>query len=188
MFPRPWALRAVRASRRWDHRAPCAGNPPESSMETPVPRSRLAVPGSPRGSPCPHTPRKPRRGTQEFSPLCLRAPCLLRSLPNPGVLSGPGAWGAGAGLVLLGPCAPLCRRQGPGWPEAPRGTGRAVQRSQLPGLPGCRRRSVPGAAARRKRVEAVSLHFSARSGVPPGHCPGAPAPSGISDQLRLGSA
>ncbi|XP_052614453.1 elongin BC and Polycomb repressive complex 2-associated protein [Peromyscus californicus insignis] len=42
-------------------------------METLCPPPRLAVPASPRGSPCSPTPRKPRRGTPEFSPLCLRA-------------------------------------------------------------------------------------------------------------------
>ncbi|XP_063107517.1 elongin BC and Polycomb repressive complex 2-associated protein [Cavia porcellus] len=42
-------------------------------METLCPASRLAVPSSPRGSPCAPSPRKPGRGTQEFSPLCLRA-------------------------------------------------------------------------------------------------------------------
>ncbi|XP_004859917.1 elongin BC and Polycomb repressive complex 2-associated protein [Heterocephalus glaber] len=42
-------------------------------METLCPAPRLAVPSSPRGSPCAPSPQKSRRGTQEFSPLCLRA-------------------------------------------------------------------------------------------------------------------
>ncbi|XP_004633928.1 elongin BC and Polycomb repressive complex 2-associated protein [Octodon degus] len=42
-------------------------------METLCPTPRLAVPSSPRGSPCAPSPRKPRRGTQFSSPLCLRA-------------------------------------------------------------------------------------------------------------------
>ncbi|XP_004591288.2 elongin BC and Polycomb repressive complex 2-associated protein [Ochotona princeps] len=60
-------------------------------METLCPPARLAVPASPRGSPCSPTPRKPRRGTQEFSPLCLRALAFC-ALAKPRASSlGPGS-------------------------------------------------------------------------------------------------
>ncbi|XP_051014388.1 elongin BC and Polycomb repressive complex 2-associated protein [Acomys russatus] len=78
-------------------------------METLCPPPRLAVPASPRGSPCSPTTRKPRRGTPEFSPLCLRALafCALAK-PRPSALGlGPGEL-APQTPVLLGPRASPC--------------------------------------------------------------------------------
>lgn len=186
--PRPWALRAVRASRRWDQ-GPLSGHPPGKFHGDSVPRSPPRSAGVPaRVTLLPHTPEAASGdpGVLSSVPAC---PCLLRPCQTPGVLSGPGAWGAGAaGSGAAGPLRPAVhRRQGPGWPEAPRGTGRAVQRSQRPGPPGCRRRSVPGPRrGGRGRRQFPALQRSLRRTSRP--LPGAPAPSGISDQLRLGSA
>ena len=186
--PRPWALRAVRASRRWDQ-GPLSGHPPGKFHGDSVPRSPPRSAGVPTSvTLLPHTPEAASGdpGVLSSVPAC---PCLLRPCQTPGVLSGPGAWGAGAaGSGAAGPLRPAVhRRQGPGWPEAPRGTGRAVQRSQRPGPPGCRRRSVPGPRrGGRGRRQFPALQRSLRRTSPP--LPGAPAPSGISDQLRLGSA
>ncbi|XP_006833725.1 PREDICTED: uncharacterized protein C17orf96 homolog [Chrysochloris asiatica] len=78
-------------------------------METLCPASRHAVPTSPRGSPCSPASRKPRRGTQEFSPLCLRALafCALAKPRAPPLDLEPGEL-VPRPPVLLGPHAPLC--------------------------------------------------------------------------------
>ncbi|KAM9001003.1 elongin BC and Polycomb repressive complex 2-associated protein [Sarcophilus harrisii] len=103
-------------------------------METLLPTSRPAVQAAPRASPCSPTPRKPRRGPQEFSPLCLRALafCALAKLraPQLGLVRGlEGVTGDGR-LGELGPRAsvlvgPLC------------GSGRAQESLKwLPAKPG----------------------------------------------------
>lgn len=186
--PRPWALRAARASRRWDQR-PLSGHPPRPFHGDSVPGSpprSASVPA--RVALLPHTPEAASGdpGVLSAVPPC---PCLLRPCQTPSVLSGPGAWGAGAaGPGAAGPSRPpVHRRLGPGWPEAPHGTGRTVQRSELPGRPGCRRRSVPGprrGGRGRRQFPALRRSFQRTSGP----LPGASEPSGISDQLRLGSA
>ncbi|XP_007482391.2 elongin BC and Polycomb repressive complex 2-associated protein [Monodelphis domestica] len=76
-------------------------------METLLPVSRPAVQASPRVSPCSPTPRKPRRGTQEFSPLCLRtlAFCALAKLraPQLGLVHGLEGVAGDSCLGELGP-------------------------------------------------------------------------------------
>lgn len=186
--PRPWALRAARASRRWDQR-PLSGHPPRPFHGDSVPGSpprSASVPA--RVALLPYTPEAASGdpGVLSAVPPC---PCLLRPCQTPSVLSGPGAWGAGAaGPGAAGPSRPpVHRRLGPGWPEAPHGTGRTVQRFELPGRPGCRRRSVPGprrGGRGRRQFPALRRSFQRTSGP----LPGASEPSGISDQLRLGSA
>ncbi|XP_068920372.1 elongin BC and Polycomb repressive complex 2-associated protein [Petaurus breviceps papuanus] len=86
-------------------------------METLCPASRPAVQAAPRVSPCSPTPRKPRRGPQEFSPLCLRALafCALAKLraPQLGLVGGLEGVAGDSCLGELGPRAsvlmgPLC--------------------------------------------------------------------------------
>ncbi|XP_074117437.1 elongin BC and Polycomb repressive complex 2-associated protein [Sminthopsis crassicaudata] len=86
-------------------------------METLLPTSRPAVQAVPRASPCSPTPRKPRRGPQEFSPLCLRALafCALAKLraPQLGLVRGLEGVSGDSRLGELGPRAsvlvgPLC--------------------------------------------------------------------------------
>ncbi|XP_044529738.1 elongin BC and Polycomb repressive complex 2-associated protein [Gracilinanus agilis] len=86
-------------------------------METLLPVSRPAVQAAPRTSPCSPTPRKPRRGTQEFSPLCLRALafCALAKLraPQLGLVHGLEGVAGDSCLGELGPrtsvlMGPLC--------------------------------------------------------------------------------
>lgn len=185
--PRLWALRAARASRPWD-RGPRKGQPPGRFHGDSVSRSPSCSAGIPaRVALLSHTPEAASGdpGVLSAVPAC---PCLLRPCQTQGVLSGPGAWGAGAsGPGTAGPSLPAVhRRLGPRWPEAPRGTSRAVQRSGLSGRSGCRRRSVPGPQrGGRGRRQFPALRRSLRRTSRP--LPGAPAPSGISDQLRLGS-
>lgn len=112
--------------------------------------------GPREGHPAP-TPRKPRRGTQEFSPLCLRALafCALAKPRRP-----LWAWGLGAGAAGSGAAGPLrpasAGGRAPDGLKHPRGTGRAVQRSQPPARQGCRRRSAGAARRGGRGAEAVS--------------------------------
>ncbi|XP_029784636.1 elongin BC and Polycomb repressive complex 2-associated protein [Suricata suricatta] len=146
-------------------------------METLCPAPRLAVPASPRGSPCSPTPRKPRRGTQEFSPLCLRALafCALAKPRASSLGLGPGELAPRA-PVLVGPRAPLCTGGG-----APDGL------KHLAGQAG--RSSDPSSRAGQDAATAVCRiageeeegggsfpQFSSRSGVPPGRCPASRRP------------
>ncbi|XP_003786739.1 elongin BC and Polycomb repressive complex 2-associated protein [Otolemur garnettii] len=141
-------------------------------METLCPASRLAVPTSPRGSPCSPTPRKPRRGTQEFSPLCLRALafCALAKPRASSLGLGPGEVEA-RGPVLLGPRAPLCTG---GW--APDGLKRIegqVGPSSDPNSPASEDADVavyPGAGEEEEGGGSFS-HLGVRSCAPPGRCP-----------------
>lgn len=137
-------------------------------METLCPPPRLAVPASPRGSPCSPTTRKPRRGTPEFSPLCLRALafCALAK-PRPSALGlGPGEL-APRTPVLLGSRASAC-------------TG------GLKHLGGQARRPSDVSPAAREDADAVAVcpggreeeeggggfpHFGAAARAPPGRCP-----------------
>uniref|UniRef100_A0A8C6QW37 Elongin BC and polycomb repressive complex 2 associated protein n=1 Tax=Nannospalax galili TaxID=1026970 RepID=A0A8C6QW37_NANGA len=134
-------------------------------METLCPPPRLAVPASPRGSPCSPTPRKPRRGTQEFSPLCLRALAFC-ALAKPRA----SALGLGSG-VQLGSRASPCTG---GWA--------ADGLRHLGGQAG--RPSDPSSLAREDANVAVCPgggeeeegggsfpHFGAGSCAPPGRCP-----------------
>lgn len=179
--PRPWALRAARASRCWDQR-PLSGHPPRQFHGDSVPGSPPRSAGVPtRVALLPHIPEASSGdpGVLSAVPAC---PCLLRPCQTPGALSGPGDWGTGAaGPGATGPSRhPVHRRLGPGWPEAPRRTGRAVQRSELPGPPGCRRRGVP----RPRRGGRGRRQFPALQRLLPrisGLLPGALEPSGTSD-------
>nr|XP_019596259.1 PREDICTED: uncharacterized protein C17orf96 homolog [Rhinolophus sinicus] len=146
-------------------------------METLCQAPRLAVPASPRGSPCSPTPRKPRRGTQEFSPLCLRALafCALAKPRASSLGLGPGE-PAPRAPVLLGPRAPPCTG---GW--APDGlkhlTGQAGRSSD----PSSRAGQDADAAVCPGRGEEEEgggsfPHFGARSSGPPGRCPAPRSP------------
>uniref|UniRef100_H0W7I2 Elongin BC and polycomb repressive complex 2 associated protein n=1 Tax=Cavia porcellus TaxID=10141 RepID=H0W7I2_CAVPO len=73
-------------------------------METLCTASRL----SPRGSPCAPSPRKPGRGTQEFSPLCLRALAFCALAKPRAPFPGPGS-----------PNLAVPRRRCPRSPRAP---------------------------------------------------------------------
>ncbi|XP_036609395.1 elongin BC and Polycomb repressive complex 2-associated protein [Trichosurus vulpecula] len=86
-------------------------------METLRSASRPAVQAASRVSPCSPAPRKPRRGPQEFSPLCLRALafCALAKLraPQLGLVRGLEGVAGDSCLGELGPQAsvlmgPLC--------------------------------------------------------------------------------
>lgn len=174
--PRPWALRAARASRRWDL-DPLSGHPSGCSMETLCPAPRLAVPASPRGSPCSPTPRKPCRGTQEFSPLCLRALafCALAKPRASSLGPGPGELAARS-PVLRGPHAPL--RPG-GW--APDGLKHLWAPNGRPSVPNTASSEDADVAACPRRGEEEEggggfPHFGVRSCAPPGRCPAPPRP------------
>ncbi|KAM6164646.1 elongin BC and Polycomb repressive complex 2-associated protein [Rhynchocyon petersi] len=141
-------------------------------METLCPAARLAVPASPRGSPCSPAPRKPRRGTQEFSPLCLRALafCALAKPRAPALGLEPGELAPRAPL-LLGAHAPLCAG---GWCP-PDGL------KPLGGLAGPCSEDAEAAGARGRRDEEEGggrfAHLGARSCAPPARSPGPPAGS-----------
>uniref|UniRef100_A0A4X2KA02 Elongin BC and polycomb repressive complex 2 associated protein n=1 Tax=Vombatus ursinus TaxID=29139 RepID=A0A4X2KA02_VOMUR len=93
-------------------------------METLRPASRPAVQAVPRASPCSPAPRKPRRGPQEFSPLCLRALafCALAKLRGVAGDSGLGELGPRAS-VLVGPlCGGSRARESLTWLPAKPGT------------------------------------------------------------------
>ncbi|XP_060059584.1 elongin BC and Polycomb repressive complex 2-associated protein [Erinaceus europaeus] len=139
-------------------------------METLCPAPRLAVPASPRGSPCSPAPRKPRRGTQEFTPLCLRALAFC-------ALAKPRASSLGLGPAELaprppglpGPHAPLCTGA-----RAPDGL-KHLAGPRACG-PSCPAEQDADAAAPRGRDEEEAggggfPHFGARCGESPGHCP-----------------
>ncbi|XP_075417841.1 elongin BC and Polycomb repressive complex 2-associated protein [Tenrec ecaudatus] len=141
-------------------------------METLCPAPRLAVPAPPRGSPCAPAPRKPRRGTQEFSPLCLRALafCALAQPRAPPLGLEPGERAPRA-PVLLGPHAPLCAGswspdglKPPGGPAAPSGQ---------PSAPAGGDASGPGARGRSEEEEGGGRcpHLGARSCAPPARGP-----------------
>ncbi|XP_028610982.1 elongin BC and Polycomb repressive complex 2-associated protein [Grammomys surdaster] len=141
-------------------------------METLCPPTRLAVPASPRGSPCSPTPRKPRRGTPEFSPLCLRALafCALAK-PRPSSLDlGPGEL-APRTPVLLGPRASPCTG---GW--AADGLKHLGGQAGRPGDVSSPAREdadvavCPGGGEEEEGGGGFP-HFVAGSCAPPGHCP-----------------
>ncbi|XP_062965243.1 elongin BC and Polycomb repressive complex 2-associated protein [Cynocephalus volans] len=139
-------------------------------METLCPAPRLAVPATPRGSPCSPTPRKPRRGTQEFSPLCLRALAFC-ALAKPRASSlGPGELAPRA-PVLLGPCAPLCTG---GWgPDGLKHLGGRDGRSSDPKSPAGEDAEVAVCPGRGDEEEGRGSfpHFGARCCTPPSSCP-----------------
>ncbi|XP_045839795.1 elongin BC and Polycomb repressive complex 2-associated protein [Meles meles] len=141
-------------------------------METLCPAPRLAVPASPRGSPCSPTPRKPRRGTQEFSPLCLRALAFC-ALAKPRASS----LGLGSGElaprppVLLGPRAPLCTG---GWAaDGLKHLAGPAGRSSDPNSPAGQDADAAVCRGRGEEEEGGGSfpHFGSRSGLPPGRCP-----------------
>ncbi|VFV42441.1 Hypothetical predicted protein [Lynx pardinus] len=141
-------------------------------METLCPAPRLAVPASPRGSPCSPTPRKPRRGTQEFSPLCLRALafCALAKPRASSLGLGPGELAPRA-PVLVGPRAPLCTG---GWaPDGLKHLAGQAGRSGDPNSPAGQDAEAAVCWSRGEEEEGGGSfpHFSSRSGVPPGRCP-----------------
>ncbi|KAK1330980.1 hypothetical protein QTO34_008925 [Cnephaeus nilssonii] len=148
-------------------------------METLCPTPRLAVPASPRGSPCSPTPRKPRLGTQEFSPLCLRALafCALAKPRASSLGLGPGEPAPRAPLPL-GPRAPL--RPGSRAPEGLRHLAGQAGRSGAPSPPAGQDAAAAAAACRARREEEEGggsfPHFGARSGLPAGRCPAPRSP------------
>ncbi|XP_062072142.1 elongin BC and Polycomb repressive complex 2-associated protein [Lepus europaeus] len=137
-------------------------------METLCTPPRLAVPASPRGSPCSPAPRKPRRGTQEFSPLCLRALafCALAKPRAPSQGPGPGEPPPPPprAPVLLGPRARLCTggRAPEGLKHLGGQAGRAGQDADDAVCPGGGEEEEGGGSF---------PHFAARSCAPPGRCP-----------------
>uniref|UniRef100_G3TUE7 Elongin BC and polycomb repressive complex 2 associated protein n=1 Tax=Loxodonta africana TaxID=9785 RepID=G3TUE7_LOXAF len=142
-------------------------------METLCPAPRLSVPASPRGSPCSPAPRKPRRGTQEFSPLCLRALafCALAKPRAPPLGLEPGELAPRA-PVLLGPHAPLCAG---GWfPDGLKHLGGQAGPCGEPSSPAGEDAAVAVARGRCEEEEGGGRfpHFGARSCAPPA----APAP------------
>ncbi|XP_014438706.1 elongin BC and Polycomb repressive complex 2-associated protein [Tupaia chinensis] len=146
-------------------------------METLCPAPRLAVPASPRGSPCSPTPRKPRRGTQEFSPLCLRALafCALAKPRASSLGLGPGEPPPRA-PVLLGPCAPL---RTAGWaPDGLKHLGGQAERSSDPNAAAGEDADVAVCPGRREEEEGGGSfpHFGARPCAPPGPCPASRRP------------
>lgn len=149
-------------------------------METLCPAPRLAVPASPRGSPCSAAPRKPRLGTQEFSPLCLRALafCALAKPRASSLGLGPGEPAPRAPLPL-GPRAPP--RPGRRAPEGLRPLAGQAGRSGAPSPPAGQDAAAAAAAARRARREEEEgggsfPHSGARSGLPAGRCPAPRSP------------
>ncbi|XP_036124307.1 elongin BC and Polycomb repressive complex 2-associated protein [Molossus molossus] len=146
-------------------------------METLCPAPRLAVPASPRGSPCSPTPRKPRLGTQEFSPLCLRALafCALAKPRASSLGLGPGEPAPRAPL-LLGPRDPLCTGG-----RAPDGLKHLAGQAGWSSVPSSPAGQDADAAVCRGRGEEEEgggsfPHFGARSGLPPGRCPAPRSP------------
>ncbi|KAF6093586.1 elongin BC and polycomb repressive complex 2 associated protein [Phyllostomus discolor] len=146
-------------------------------METLCPAPRLAVPASPRGSPCSPTPRKPRLGTQEFSPLCLRALafCALAKPRASSLGLGPGEPAPRAPL-LLGPRASLCTG---GWaPDGLKHLAGQAGRSSVPSSPA--RQDADAAVCRGRGEEEEGggsfPHLGARSRGPPGRCPAPRSP------------
>uniref|UniRef100_A0A8C5LCA4 Elongin BC and polycomb repressive complex 2 associated protein n=1 Tax=Jaculus jaculus TaxID=51337 RepID=A0A8C5LCA4_JACJA len=140
-------------------------------METLCPAPRLAVPTSPRGSPCSPTTRKPRRGTQEFSPLCLRALafCALAKPRASALGPGPGEL-APRGPVLLGPRASPCTG---GWaPDGPKHLGGQAGRSSEPNSPAREDVDVSVCWGGREEEEGggASPHLGAGSRASPGRC------------------
>ena len=141
-------------------------------METLCPAPRLAVPASPRGSPCSPTPRKPRLGTQEFSPLCLRALafCALAKPRASSLGLGPGEPAPRAPL-LLGPHAPLCTG---GWaPDGLKHLAGQAGRSSVPSSPASPDADAAVCRGLGEEEEGGGSfpHLGARSGGPPGRCP-----------------
>ncbi|XP_042529801.1 elongin BC and Polycomb repressive complex 2-associated protein [Dipodomys spectabilis] len=141
-------------------------------METLCPPPRLAVPASPRGSPCSPTARKPRRGTQEFSPLCLRALafCALAKPRASALGPGPGELEARA-PVEPGPRASPCT--GSWAPEALNHLGEQTGRSGDPDSPDGEDADVAVCWSGGEKEEGGGSfpHLGSRSCAPPGHCP-----------------
>ncbi|KAM9208329.1 elongin BC and Polycomb repressive complex 2-associated protein [Dugong dugon] len=141
-------------------------------METLCPAPRLSVPASPRGSPCSPAPRKPRRGTQEFSPLCLRALafCALAKPRAPPLGLEPGELAPRA-PVLLGPHAPLCAG---GWsPDGLKHLGGQAGPCSEPSSLAGEDAAVAVAWGRDEEEEGGGCfpHFGARSCTPPARGP-----------------
>ncbi|XP_004467437.1 elongin BC and Polycomb repressive complex 2-associated protein [Dasypus novemcinctus] len=141
-------------------------------METLCPAPRLSVPASPRGSPCSPTPRKPRRGTQEFSPLCLRALafCALAKPRAPPLGLGPGEL-APRPPVLLGPHDPRCTG---GWtPDGLKHLGGQAGPSSDPSSPAGNDADVAVSQGRGAEEEGGGgfPHLGSRCCAPPARCP-----------------
>lgn len=146
-------------------------------METLCPAPRLAVPASPRGSPCAPAPRKPHRGTQQFSPLCLRALAFC-ALAKPRASS----LGLGAGEpaprapVLLGPRDPP--RAGARAADGLKPRAGQAGRSSEPSPQACRAADAAVRPGRGEEEEGGGSfpHFGAGSRGPPGRCPAPGSP------------
>ncbi|KAM5274432.1 elongin BC and Polycomb repressive complex 2-associated protein [Ctenodactylus gundi] len=141
-------------------------------METLCPPPRLAVPPSPRGSPCAPSPRKPRRGTQEFSPLCLRALafCALAK-PRPAPLGLEPEERAPRAPVVLGPRSSLCAG---GWaPDGLKHLGGQAGRASGADSPDGEDADVALYAGGGEEEEGGGSfpHFGSRPCTPPGRCP-----------------
>lgn len=153
-------------------RAPAVGDPQSCSMETLCPPPRLAVPTSPRGSPCSPTPRKPRRGTPEFSPLCLRALAFYAHAnpPSSSLDPGPGEL-APRTPVPLDPRASPCPG---GWAaDGPKHLGGQAGRSSDVSSPAREDTDVAVCLGGGEEEEGGGgfPHFCAGSCAPPGGCP-----------------
>uniref|UniRef100_A0A8D2D576 Elongin BC and polycomb repressive complex 2 associated protein n=1 Tax=Sciurus vulgaris TaxID=55149 RepID=A0A8D2D576_SCIVU len=141
-------------------------------METLCSPPRLAVPASPRGSPCSPTPRKPRRGTQEFSPLCLRALafCALAKPRASSLSLGPGEQAPRA-PVMRGPRTSVCTG---GWaPDGLKYLGGQAGQFSDPKSPAGEDADVavcPGGGEEEEGGGSFP-HFGASSCAPPGRCP-----------------
>lgn len=183
--PGPQALRAAGVSRRWDQ-GPRSGRPPRLLHGDSVSSSPPGSARFPAGVSLLAYAPEAASGDPRVFPTVPACPRLLRPCQTSAVLPGPGAWRAGAADPGAAgpPGLAMHRRLGRGRPEAPRGTGRAAERRELPGPRGCRRRGVPrrwrGGRGRR-RLPALRRWFLRTSGP----LPCSPASSGLSDQPRL---
>ncbi|XP_036263573.1 elongin BC and Polycomb repressive complex 2-associated protein [Pipistrellus kuhlii] len=144
-------------------------------METLCPAPRLAVPASPRGSPCSAAPRKPRLGSPQFSPLCLRALafCALAK-PRASLLGlGPGEPAPRAPLPLGPRASPRPGRRAPEGLSTPAGQ---AGRPGAPSPPAGQDAAAAAAASRARREEEEGGGSFPHPGARSGRCPAPRSP------------